>query len=289
MASKGLMFRKRVKKEFPPGTFIPTPARVMAILQLSLGLLLLIWQLSQPFMGELFAIRSKMAVYEYVMGTRDGSEMQQRNAARFQQLPVNLRTEIIHDYSQWQDKLQESFWHKLKRAFEGVLFHMPLFEKMWLLLSLVIPILILLKVEGSIHAAWLIPLVVFAYAVDNRWYGEPKHLSPELQLFPTEAYLMHTYAEDELDPNPFNQKEQLQASWELYLIKEWTQPIPGTAVIEHAKQVEEGEYAFTTARALAIKKDKEPSKPVQESNALLIVYLLWNIAFAYVVSKNKAS
>lgn len=279
------MFRKRLKKEFPAGTFIPTPARVMAILQLSIALMVLLWQLSQPYMGDLFTIRSKMAVYEYVLGNPAGNELQQRQAHRFNQLPEAQQTAVKEGYQQWTAKLQEPFWHKLKRAFENVLFNMPLFEKLWLVLSLVIPILILLKVEGSVPAAWLIPLVVFAYAVDNRWSGEPHRLSKELQLFPSEEYLLKTYVDENVDPNPFNQKESLEAGWKAYLVQEWAHETPSSDEKAFEQQVETGEYAFTVGRALAIEDEKPQKRHTYEATSMLTVYLLWNIAFAYVVTK----
>lgn len=278
------MFRKRTKKEFPPGTFIATPARVMAILQLCLALMVLLWQLSQPFLGDFFAIRSKMAVYEYVMGSSNGSLLQKRNASRFQELPPATQEVLKKNYARWQNKLQDSFLTKLRRSFEGLFFEMSLFEKIWLALALVLPILILLKVEGAIQAAWLLPIIAFAYAVDNRQNGTTTGLSAELQLFPTEIFLMEKYSAGEIDPSPFKQKEMLEASWQAYLIHEWAHATPSEETAAFNGQVEEGEYAFTTARALAIKEAKTP-KFKRESNALFILYLLWNIAFAYTVTK----
>ena len=62
------MFRKRTKKIYPPGTFIPTPARVCAIIQLCVAFTVLIWNMATPFAGELFNVKSKMILYHDVMG-----------------------------------------------------------------------------------------------------------------------------------------------------------------------------------------------------------------------------
>lgn len=283
------MFRKRVKREFPPGTFIPTPARVMAILQLSLALMVLLWHLSQPFLGDLFAIRSKMAVYEFVMGFPDGTDLRARNAERFAALPPAQQTVIADNYNHWQHKLQDTFLEKLRRSFAGVLIDMPLFEKLWLLLSLVVPVLVLLKVDGAVQAAWLLPIAVFAYAADNRWNGSHRGLSAELQLFPTEAYLVENYGGEDIDPNSLLQKEQLEAAWLKYLAAEWSPKsyTQHAGNLEFKQQAEEGEYAFTTARVLAIELEPESSAPAREASSALAVYLLWNIAFAYVVTKYR--
>ena len=60
-----------LRKTFPPGTFIPTSQRLMAIGQLCLVFSLMLWYMIQPFMGEYFALRSRMLLYEYVMGTSE--------------------------------------------------------------------------------------------------------------------------------------------------------------------------------------------------------------------------
>ena len=61
------MFRKRAKKSYPPGTFIPTPARVFAILQLCIAFSILLWNASLPFMGDLYEIKSKLLLYKHVI------------------------------------------------------------------------------------------------------------------------------------------------------------------------------------------------------------------------------
>ena len=58
----------RSRKTFPPGTFIPTSQRLMAIGQLCIAFSLMIWYLTQPFMGEYFALRSRMLYMNMYMG-----------------------------------------------------------------------------------------------------------------------------------------------------------------------------------------------------------------------------
>lgn len=284
------MFRKKVKKVFPPGTFIPTPARVMAILQLSLGLMLLLWQLSQPFMGDLFSVRTKTTLFEYVFGTPDGTELHLRNAERFKGLPAEEQATLIAGYKRWESKLGDTFLTKVKTSIENLLLKAPLFENMWIILSIVLPILILLKVEGATHAAWLVPIVVFAYAVDNQWHGSPVQLTPEQRLFPTELYLIENYADGNLPENSFLQRDQLKNSWDRYLVQEWTHETPSKNAEVFSRQLETGIYNFTKARALAAGDEPASTKPPRRATLTVLAYLLWNIAFAYVVTKyNKCN
>lgn len=283
------MFRKRVKKEFPPGTFIPTPARVIAILQLSLGILSVLWLLSQPFLGDLYKVRSKMAIYEFVMGVPDGSELRQRNADRFKALSQQEQKHLINGYNLWQANLQVSFWQKMESALKNVLYGTTPFEKIWIVLSLVLPILALKKVEGAAQSSWLIPIVVFAYSLDNQWNGMIPKMSRELQLFPTETYLLENYGKGDIDGNPFRQRDLLQSSWENYLTVEWSNEPPASDPVVFAGQVENGEYQFIKARALAIGEEKPSTKPTRQPLALLTIHLLWGIVFAYVITKYTCS
>src|SRR4051812_38869550 len=95
----------RPSKIFPPGTFIPTPQRLMAIGQLCLAFSLMLWYLTQPFMGEYFALRSRMLLYEYVMGTSDWTEQEaklKRQVQRFKELPEGEQRVLKEAYHHLQ-------------------------------------------------------------------------------------------------------------------------------------------------------------------------------------------
>ena len=158
------MFRKRVRKEFPPGTFISTPARVMAILQLCVAFTLIAWHAGEPFLGDLFNIKSKLVVYQFVLGIKN-----EANAERFARLPAIQRQQIERNYNTLQKQYNLPFWDKLKRSFEIIFFGIPSFELAWILLSIIIPILLLKKVEGAVQAVWLLPLATLFFTIDNRW------------------------------------------------------------------------------------------------------------------------
>ena len=115
------------KKQFPPGTFIPTPARVAAIIQLCLAFSVILWCAGQPFMGELFAIKSKMILYQSVMGSPDllkkGKDdpklaaRLERNAERFASLPLDQKQQLIRSYEQLHNKAEAPFLTKLWRSY----------------------------------------------------------------------------------------------------------------------------------------------------------------------------
>ena len=81
---------RRRKKTFPPGTFIPTPQRLMAIAQLCIAFSLLLWYAMQPFMGEYFDLRSRMLLYEYAMGTSPSSNRNRGMRQNYKSRPSAL-------------------------------------------------------------------------------------------------------------------------------------------------------------------------------------------------------
>ncbi len=252
------MFRKRVRKNFPPGTFIPTPARVAAILQLCIAFTLLSWQATLPFMGDLFATKSQMLVYKHLMGA----------SQQFATLPEKQRTQILSDYDQLQKQLETPFLAKVKKGLQG-LYQLPLLEKGWILLALLTPILLLKKVEGAEPLVWLLPLLTLAYAVDNRLQGAPPALTAEQRLFPSEELILNDYLKEPLKPSLAEQHEQLKRGWELYLVQNWG-----------------GDFAFTLARLEALKNEPSAPKKKQESLAFLALYLFWNLSFALIVQRS---
>ena len=86
------MPRTRTPKTFPPGTFLPTPQRIIVILQLCVTFSVILWNVAQPFTGEYFTVRSRMLLYEYLMGKSDQNKIESNQEAKrfealFQELP----------------------------------------------------------------------------------------------------------------------------------------------------------------------------------------------------------
>lgn len=283
----------RSMKNFPPGTFIPTSQRLMAIIQLCLAFSLLLWYIAQPFMGEYFHLRSRMLLYEYVMGTSGGvkanadlEEKLSRQAQRFVQLS-NLDQEWIRkDYQYLQIYAQRPFFQKVEDGLRRLIHHIPPFEQAWIFFSITLAILILLKVEGVKQAIWLLPLIVFFYALDNQLTGHPQSRSPDYELFPTEEMIVQRYLKGSLPPTFFEQKEQLESGWKKYLIDTWSSHLNE----KDSYPLEEAEFNFTLARLKRLK-----NQPLSEWLNLfheklgyfsLFIYLLWNGWFAWMVTQS---
>lgn len=285
------MFRKRQKKEFPPGTFIPMPARLCAIIQLCLAFIVILWNLSQPFMGELFAFKSQILLYQDVMGISPKQETVEKqarmrhNAERFQALPLEEKQLILKSYQKLEALLERSFFTKMGRSLHILFFEMPTYEQVWLLLSIVLPILLLKRVEGASQAIWLLPLLTSFYAYDNQLFGRPTSPTAEARLFPSEEVIVAHYLSEPLSKNVFGQSEQLLRGWKRYLVKEWTKEQPSSDSLVFNQQAEKGEFLFTLARLKALpapNKMLSSKPPAKEPISLLAVYLFWNFFFAYI-------
>lgn len=273
------MFRKRAKKSFPPGTFIPTPARVAAIVQLCLAFTLLAWQGSLPFMGELFATKSRLLVYQHVLGKKLES-----HAERFAALPERTREKILRDYDILQRQLDTPLLTKIQRALKG-LWDLPILEKAWIAFAVLIPILLLKRVEGSHQIVWILPLLTLAYAIENHWQGLPVSPTAEQRLFPSEAVILQDYVGEPLKPSISEQQKQLLQGWENYLVREWAREAPAEDPQHFRQQVERGDFAFNLARLDAIKNQRASRTRKQEPISLLALYLFWNLSFALIVHK----
>lgn len=271
------MFYKKVRKTFPPGTFIPTPARLAAIVQLCLAFTLLAWQGSLPFMGELFATKYKLLVYQHLMGKKiDG------HATRFASLPE--KTQILKEYELLQRDLETSFLAKIKRAVTG-LWNLPLFEKAWIFFAILLPILLLKRVEGAAQIVWILPILALAYGLDNRIHGLAPRKTAEERLFPSEERILQNYVGAPLKPSIIEQQKQLQLGWQTYLIKEWAKEEPSQDEQQFLHQAEKGDFAFNLARIKALKEPRS-LRPKQEPISLLALYLFWNLSFALIVTKS---
>jgi hypothetical protein len=270
------------KKEYPPGTFIVFPARLMTIVQLSLAFTLIAWHAGYPFMGELFHLKSKLLVYQHVLGIEDLSY-----AERFNQLPEVQKATILRDYEALQNEYKQPFFSKLKKSAAILLFGIPFFEKLWILLSVIICILLLKRVDGAVQAVWLLPFLVLCFSVENRWYGKKNESRADARLFPTEEQILTEYLNSPLSAVIAEQQRQLSRGWDLYLIREWAREIPSNDADEYRRQKEQGDFAFHLAR-LEFLKPKSPigisDRNEKQSFYLLSAYLFWNLSFSLIIS-----
>lgn len=267
--------------------------RFLIIIQLCLAFSLILWYAFQPFMGEYFALRSRMLLYEYVLGTSDivKNKMQQadklnRNARRFAELKEADRDVIKQDYQQWQNYAQRSAWAKILDGMKVLFLRIPPFQLAWMFFAAVICILLLLRKSEAKLAAWLLPIIALAYAVDNQASGYELLKMPDEVLFPSESVIVNEYlhATDKLGIS----KDQLQEGWENYLVANWG----GSGEVK-ADKLEEAEFNFTVARLMLL-KEQPPNiwlASFHEKSPLwlLALYFLWNVYFARAVNMKKAS
>lgn len=291
------MFRKRIRKEYPEGTFIPMPARVCAILQLCLGFSAFLWVVSEPFVGEIFTVKSHLLYYQDVMGipasagvAESQRERLARNSERFAALPESRQNHLQAERDVYQAMLQRSFIEKLGRVYTLFTNSLPIYELAWIILSIALSIMVLKKVEGAREAIWLLPLLVAAYAVDLRFKGTPPPVLGDERFFPSEKELVTDYMDEPLDADVFEQQKQLQLAWKKYLSINWANEQPAATSAALDRQAEEGEYRFTLARLEARSSRRAPEKllaaPVAPPSPLiLIVYFFWNAYIAYTVWK----
>jgi hypothetical protein len=285
------MFRKRQKKIYPQGTFIPTPARICAIVQLCLAFSLFLWIASEPFVGEIFTLKSKQLFYQDVMGIPSKDNLSQeavarleRNSERYKALSKKQQYELKQSYQSLQKQLQRSFWDKLTSMVALFVYRTSPYELAWIFFSIIVSIMLLKKVEGAAHAVWLLPVLVAVYAVDARWFNPKEQRSPDAALFPTENELVENYLDEKLNDDIFEQHNQLMKGWKKYLVVNWTQKEFSSEITSFENQVEEGEFNFTLARIET--SNQQSNTKYQSAIWLLVVYFFWNSYFAYTGWKN---
>lgn len=273
------MFCKRTKKEHPPETFITTPARVMAILQLCLAFTIIAWHAGKPFAGDLYAAKSKLVIYQHVIGTKNP-----QHAARFEQLPKPEQEQILNDYAALLNQIDQPYVDKLKKSFAHLFFETPMTEMGWLALSIVIPILLLKRVEGSVQAVWLLPLAMLCLTIDNRWHGTPPPRQADEHVFPSEDYIIQHYLKQPLSRNIIEQHTQLSQGWESYLIHEWAHEEPSQDLEVYQQQKVKGDFAFQLARLEFVKPaTTQKAGQIKQSYYFLGLGLFWHLSFAMVV------
>lgn len=273
------MFRPKQKRHFPAGTFIPTLPRVCAIIQLCMAFTLLLSIILQPYLGDLFAIKSQMLYYEAVLHP-DHKE-------RFSLLPYAEQKSIQSDYTTLKAKLQLPFSAKVKRSAE-LLFTTSPWMLAWLLFSLVIAIFLLLRIEGAQQVVWLLPLLAALYAIDNRLNGMSV-VDNRAVLFPAETEIVTSYLNEPLSSDIFEQQRQLTLGWKRYVIQNWAHEVPASDDEQFERQFAQGSFAFAIVqlpnRADIDQLYSQTATMHQDPWLLLVLYILWNSIFALIASR----
>lgn len=273
------MYAQKKKKDYPPGTFIPTPARLMAIAQLCLAFTAIFWTLGYPFMGRHFELKSKLVVFEHVI------------SSPFFNKEVPQNQEIIQEYDRLKQELEAPFFDKISISTRIFLYDIPLLEKVWMLLAVILSIMALKKQEGVKHAVWILPLLVLAYSINNHMHGTSPSRNEEAKLFPTEEILLKDYLREPLKEGITDQQIQLLKGWELYLVQEWAKELVSSNPEKFQQQIKRGDFAFSVARINSLFQTKENYRSrfhAQQPMPLLIVYFCWNLLFAWVIWKRSS-
>ena len=297
----------RRKKIFPPGTFIPTPQRVLAIIQLCLAFSLFLWYGMQPFTGEYFKLKSRIILYEYITGTPnafnsgDHKDRLERNRERLNGADSHIKQKIEADYRSLYLYATRPVLTKLSDGLKTLLFYIPAFELAWIFFASILSIFILVKKDGSKVAAWILPFIALFYGIDNQFNGYPHQTSPEISLFPDEKALFEEYIKEPPARDLKTQQEQLKKGWDRYLIRNWSKH-PSFSINERSndlseertdertnERIEEAEFNFTLARLNALSRVPIESRYATFHGKSFIfwpaLYLIWNLFFAFMISK----
>ncbi len=112
-----------LEKQSSSSLTLPISKRLWAIIHLCLVFSLILWYIVQPFMGEYFSLKSRLLLYEYVMGTSEllkshspQNEKFRRNAERFAALPKDQYLTLLNDYQVLHDYSTRSPLRKIGDA-----------------------------------------------------------------------------------------------------------------------------------------------------------------------------
>ncbi len=254
-----------MKKAICEGTFLPTGQRVLAIIQLCIVFSYVIWVGGHPFLGEVYDVKAGKLRYETVMDDE-----------RYEFLPLEERFLLEGKYMELQKRLEVSFADRFIRSMEILLVGLPVFTRAWVLLSVVIPICLLLRVEGSRRVVWLIPIVVFLGYLDRGSDGVGRNRD-EL-LFPSESSLIERYGSGALTGGILEQRRQLEEAWGRYLVVEWANEEISLESHIFEEQKVKGGFNFNLERL----QNLSEGGPNVGRNWLM--YLIWNLSWAVIIS-----
>lgn len=232
-----------------------TKKRIFCIAQLCLGFIALLWVVLYPFLGAVYHFKAQLIPYETLF---DQKEL-------FFSLPAE------------QQELLENKYEQIKRlslATNAAEFfsQIPIYEWAWIILAIVIPIFLLLRIEGSNQLIWLLPALCLLSI-----FNENSRSNPSQTTLPTEAYLVSSYLNHPLSGTSKEQFAQLRKAWETFLIVEYAKEQPSEEIYE--EQMARGLFLFKTEELK--KKPIAALKYENSSKANLILYFFWNLFFAF--------
>lgn len=264
---------------------MPKHVRLCAIVQLCLTCSWMLLLFLAPFTGEHFAIRSDLLLFEHVTGIGEGrfipKETLQASQERFAKLSKAQQHVILEGYRYLENAAQMPASSRVKRALWLLTHQEAPFLQAWFVAGMVLPILLLLRREGSVRALWILPLITGLYACSHFLYSVQDTPSADAALFPTEEQL-RVYEDPAVTYT--SSFERMKDAWQRYLVRYFS---PSTPLLETAFSIAEAEYQFTLARVLA--KITHPTHMShtfpKRSNLFLALFLGWHLLFACLVER----
>jgi len=164
---------------------------------------------------------------------------------------------------------------------DSLLFSLPSLIRLWVLLSLLIPFLLLYRIEGSQRITWVLPLILLTQVTSN--------MGPNTQgtLVPKESYLVTHYLLHPLSKKLSLQKKELQQAFEHYLIDTYLNESPSEDPSFYKRQKTLSEYKFTVNRLL-FEPFNLSLRPQAIPQILIPLLLSWHLLFAFLINRRKA-
>ncbi len=246
--------------------------KVFIILHLIFTFTFLSWLLMKPYVLEVMAKKSQLALYEMVI----------EKESLFHSLPSDQQTQIVEDFERAQTRSGPSLMHAVGRLF---FVDTPVFALAWIFFSIAICLLLLFHIEGATLAIWILPFLIIGYGYEL--YTSRTH-KPE-GLFPKESYVREHYIDSQ---EILGKRELLQKGWHRYLITEWTHTEPSGDPDIFQKQLDQGLFAFNIARLNWIQEGKGDEIVLAGFAAppsffRVLSYFLWNTLFAWMITRHR--
>lgn len=266
---------KKPKKKLPPGTFIPFSARISSIIHLCIVFTVIGYILGTPFLEDLFKLKEQEALYQNITAN-----------SFYEQLPIMEKQELSTSYNQVIAMANRSVGKKLLQGFQYIFIYIPAFKLAWILLSVILPVLLLKKVEGAKLAIWILPLLALCYSFDQLMLYPDPLPKKDHQLFPSESQLISKYLPDGLPPLISKQQSELKKAWHLYLVEHWGNQIKTIQVKESSDQLLVANLAFSIARFKAKLYDLKntPLYEQRQSPLWLFMIVCWNLFFCSITT-----
>lgn len=235
--------------------------RVLIILQLIFAFSLLVWVWIKPYTMKVVAKKSQTALYEMVMARE----------ALFNALALDDQKVLTAGYEQGKSPALSITTSPFVIA--------------WIFFAILVSLLLLFQIEGAIASSWLLPALVLAYGY-FLYTAPPKTGSG---LFPSEDYVRKHYLTE-----PGKGRGHLIKGWHRYLIVEWAKENPSTNEAIFKEQLDKALFAFNVERLKWIQEGKGDDVVVTgfaspPSFLRLLAYFLWNLLFAWSITKKSSS